>query len=99
MSAGKVRAIEAGVVTAEVDLVVTGDIGTGGPWTKVGISDYMLIGIGAALVLLLILVVVIKVKRSRKKKRIAEMRAKKRQEEAMRIALERAEKKRRDWPY
>lgn len=97
--AGKVRAIEAGVVTAEVDLVVTGDIGTGGPWTKVGISDYMLIGIGAALVLLLILVIVIKVKKSRKKKKIAEMRAKKRQEEAMRIALERAEKKRRDWPY
>ena len=96
---GKVRAVEAGVVTAEVDLVVTSDIGTGGPWTKIGISDYMLIGISASLILIITLFIVIKVKRSRKKKKAAEMKAKKRQEEAMRIALERAEKKKRDWPY
>lgn len=97
--AGKIRAIEAGVVTAETDLVVAGDIGTGGPWTKVGISDYMLIGICTAAVLLLILFITVKVRKSRKKKRLAEMRAKRRQEEAMRIARERTEKRRRDWPY
>ena len=37
--------------------------------------------------------------RGRKKKKIAAMKKKRREAEAMRIARERAEKRRRNWPY
>lgn len=96
---GKLKAVEAGVVTAQVDLVVKSDINQGGPWSKIGISDYMMIGLCAALAVLIVLIVIIKIKKRKKKKKLAALMAKRREEEAMRIAQERAEKKKRDWPY
>lgn len=96
---GKAQAIEAGVVTSSVDVVVKEDLAVGGPWSKLGISDNMMIVAAFALCLILLIFVAIRIKIRRKKKKIAECKRRQREKEAMRIAMERAEKEKRDWPY
>ena len=96
---GKVQALEAGEVTAQVNVVVQKAIGKGGPWSKIGISDRMMIIIVIAVVVIFIAISVIKAKIRRRKRKIAAMKRRRREQEAMRIAMERAEKKKRDWPY
>lgn len=96
---GKVQALEAGEVTSQVNVVVKKAVDKGGPWSKIGISDHMMIIIAAVVVITFIVVSVIKAKIRRRKRKIAAMKRRKREQEAMRIAMERAEKKRRDWPY
>lgn len=96
---GKVQAVEAGSVTSQVDVVVNETVPAGGPWSKIGISDYLMIGICIGLTVLLVMVIVVKARIKKKKRIIAEKKKRKRELEAMRIAMERAEKKKRDWPY
>lgn len=96
---GKVQAIEAGAVTSQVDVIVKEELAVGGPWSKLGISDNMMIIAGFALCLVLITFIVIRARIKRKKRKIAERKKRQREKEAMRIAMERAEKQKRDWPY
>lgn len=96
---GQIKAIEAGTVTAQVDLVTKSEIKQGGPWSKIGLSDYMFFGICAILLLLIILIIIIKIKKRKKQKRIEALREAKRQQELERIEKERLEKRRRNWPY
>lgn len=96
---GKVQALEAGEVTAETEVIVKEAVSKGGPWSKIGISDYMMITMGIIFLVLLIVFIIIRTKIKKKKKRIAEIRRQKREAEAMKIAMERAEKRRRNWPY
>ena len=96
---GKLKALEAGEVTAQVEVTTGEDVVTGGPWSKIGISDYMM-AIGSA-VIILVLIIYISINRKKKKKRmrIEEIKRRRREEEARRIAIEREEKRRRNWPY
>ncbi len=96
---GQIKAIEAGTVTAQVDLVTKKEIKQGGPWSKIGLSDYMFFGICAILFLLIILIIIIKIKKKKRQKRIEALQEAKRQKELERIEKERLEKRRRDWPY
>jgi D-alanyl-D-alanine carboxypeptidase len=96
---GKVQTIEAGMVTSQVDVVVKEELAVGGPWSKLGISDNMMIMAGFVVGLILIVFIVVRARIRRKKRKIAERKRKQRELEAMRIAKERAEKQKRDWPY
>ncbi len=96
---GIIQALEAGEVTSQVEVIVKEDVAKGGPWSKIGISDYMMVMIVAIVIVLLITFFIIRAKIRRKKKKIAAMKKKRREAEAMRIARERAEKRRRNWPY
>ncbi len=96
---GRLDAMEAGDITGSVSIVTKENIVTGGPWSKIGISDYMM-AIGSTLIiLLLIFVIVIKRKRKKKLIRIAKEKEEKRRREELRLAKEREEKRRRNWPY
>ncbi|MDQ9758813.1 hypothetical protein RFZ45_07745, partial [Acinetobacter baumannii] len=66
---GKVQALEAGEVTAQVNVVVQKAIGKGGPWSKIGISDHMMIIIVIAVVVIFIAISVIKAKIRRRKRK------------------------------
>lgn len=96
---GKIQALEAGEVTAEVKVAANKAVDKGGPWSKIGISDHMMITIAIMVVVIFVAVSFIKAKIRRRKRKIAAMKRRKREQEAMRIAMERAEKKKRDWPY
>ncbi len=96
---GQIKAIEAGTVTAQVDLVTKSEIKQGGPWSRIGLSDYMFFGICAILLLLISLIIIIKIKKRKKQKRIEALREAKRQQELERVEQERLEKRRRNWPY
>lgn len=94
---GKAQALEAGEVTAEVPVVVKEDVKAGGPWSRIGISDHMMIGAGAAVVALLLLTIILRIRKARRRRKIAAARRKRREAEIMRIAAERYERKRRGW--
>lgn len=96
---GKIKALEAGEATAEVNVATGEAIVKGGPWSKIGISDYMMAIGSAVIIVLLILALYVKRKRYKKRKRIEEIKKRRREEEARRIAIEREEKRRRNWPY
>ena len=96
---GKLKALEAGEVTAQVEVTTGEDVVTGGPWSKIGISDYMMAIGRAVIILVLIIYISINRKKKRKRMRIEEIKRRRREEEARRIAIEREEKRRRNWPY
>ena len=96
---GKLKALEAGEVTAQVEVTTGEDVVMGGPWSKIGISDYMMAIGSAVIILVLIIYISINRKKKRKRMRIEEIKRRRREEEARRIAIEREEKRRRNWPY
>ncbi|MEG0918685.1 MAG: D-alanyl-D-alanine carboxypeptidase family protein [Anaerovoracaceae bacterium] len=96
---GVIKLSSGGDVVGTEKLIISESVKVGGPWTYIGISDRMMIIIVG--VLLLIIIITIFKKRNRKKKRLKKEEAlrKARERKAMEIAKDRAEKKRRDWPY
>lgn len=96
---GKVQALEVGTVTAEVELVVKESVAKGGPWSKIGISDRMLIIIVALAIIIVITVLIIKMRKRKKRRRQEYLNMLRKQEEERRLAAEKEEKRRRDWPW
>ncbi len=96
---GKIQAIEAGEVTAEVDAIVMEGVSKGGPWSKIGISDYLMVILASIIIISIFLRIIIKSKKKKKRRKIEEQRRLKREIEAIKIAQERKDKKKRDWPY
>lgn len=96
---GVLKAMEAGEVTASVKLILGEDVVKGGPWSRIGISDYMMVIGGGSITIIGIAVICIKRKRAKIRKKMELERQERIREQAMKIAMERAEKRRRNWPY
>lgn len=96
---GTFEALEAGEVTATVGLITGEEIVSGGPWSKIGISDYMM-AIGSLIIFLILLIfIVFKIRKRKKMKKLARQLAEKKRRQQLILEREREEKRRRNWPY
>jgi len=96
---GVVNIYEDGVKTDTADILISESVGKGGPWAAWYISDMTAALAAAAVCIIIVLLIIIRSRRRRaRRKREASLRAA-REERAMQIAAERAEKARRGWPY
>lgn len=96
---GYVKIKDAGTLVDKVDVSIGESVKKGGPWTILGISNLMMIIIALVILALLVLLITMKTskKRLRKKRELAAKRA--REEKILELARQRAEKKKREWPY
>lgn len=96
---GDLKVIEVGEVTSSIPLLTKENIVVGGPWSKIGISDYMMLTGTIIFVVLLVLIIAIKYRRYKRQKRIRAIKEAQRIRQEQRLQREREEKRRRNWPY
>jgi len=96
---GTVKLYEDGTKVSQKDVVLTRDVEKGGPWSMIYISDMCAVFIALAIVILAIFIAISRGKRKKRRRMHEQAMMKARQEKAREIAMRRADKDRRGWPY
>lgn len=96
---GEVVVYEDGKEIDRTPVVMAKAVKKGGPWAALYIADWVFYLVAGILLLIILIIVIVKIMVNRKRRRIELARQRQREEKAMEIARQRADKQQRGWPF